>query len=266
MSPTPAPRTLPTNIDDVIARLGGIVQDAADTGSRLGYFGALYNRVTIAVRAGIRARAFDDNARMERLDVVFANRYIDAYDRNMRGEAPSLSWQTSFGAAARSDLSVLQHLLLGMNAHINLDLGIAAATVAPGAQLDALHGDFDRINEVLGSVLPTVEAQLRELSPRLERLSGAAHAAHRLDERIGNFSMEKARDAAWRFARRLGSLGDNAALRNIDIAARDAVTAALALKIQEPGPSSELMGGADSAEVAAHIRILARQDAANPLA
>jgi len=260
MSPIPAPRALPTNIDDVIARLGEIVEDAADTGSRLGYFGALYNRVTIAVRAGIRARAFDDNARMERLDVIFANRYIEAYDRHTRRESPSLSWQTSFGAAARPDLSVLQHLLLGMNAHINLDLGIAAATVAPGTQLDALHGDFDRINDVLGSLLPTVEGQLREMSPTLDRLSGAANAANRLDERIGNFSMTKARDAAWRFARRLGSLGDNATLRNIDIGARDAVTAALALKIQEPGPSSELMGGADSDEVAAHIRILARQD------
>ena len=264
MSPTPAAPLLPTNIDEVVARLDAIVQDSVDGGSRLGYFAALYNRVTRAVRAGTHAGAFQDNARMERLDVIFANRYIDAYDRHMRGEPPSLSWQTSFGASARPDLSVLQHLLLGMNAHINLDLGIAAATVAPGAQLDALHGDFDRINEVLGSVLPTVEAQLREMSPKLDRLSGVAHAANRLDERIGNFSMEKARDAAWRFARRLGSLGDNATLRTMDIAARDAVTAALALTIQEPGPSSELMGGADSDEVAAHIRILARQDAANP--
>ena len=263
MSPTPAARPLPTNIDEVVARLDGIVQDSIDTGSRLGYFGALYNRVTKAVRTGIRSRAFEDNARMERLDVIFANRYIDAYDRQARGETHTLSWQTTFSAAPRSDLSVLQHLLLGMNAHINLDLGIAAATVSPGSQLDSLHGDFDRINEVLGSLLPTVEAQLREMSPKLDVLSGVAHGANRLDERIGNFSMEKARDAAWRFARRLASL-DSQTLRTIDIAARDSVTAVLALKIQEPGPKSELMGGADSAEVAAHIRILARHDDANP--
>ena len=262
MSPTPAAPLLPTNIDEVVARLDAIVQDSVDGGSRLGYFAALYNRVTRAVRAGTHAGAFQDNARMERLDVIFANRYIDAYDRHTRGESPSLSWQTSFAAATRPDLSVLQHLLLGMNAHINLDLGIAAATVAPGAQLDALHGDFDRINEVLGSLLPTVEAQLREMSPRLDRLSGLAHDANRLDERMGNFSMEKARDAAWRFARRLASV-DSATLRTIDIAARDSVTAALAVKLQEPGPTSELMGGADWQAVAAHIRILARHNSAD---
>lgn len=258
MSPTLPPTALPTTIDEVIDRLGGIVQSATDNGSRLGYFGALYNRVTIAVRAGIRSGAFDDNARMERLDVIFANRYIDAYDRHARGDKPTLSWQTTFSAVERADLSILQHLLLGMNAHINLDLGIAAATVAPGAQLEGLQGDFNRINVVLASLLPIVEGQLREMSPKLDRLSGAAHAANGLDERVGNFSMEKARDAAWRFARRLSML-ENQTLRAMDIAARDSLTAALALKIQAPGPASDLLGGADSAEIAAHIRILARE-------
>jgi hypothetical protein len=39
---------------------------------------------------------------------------------------------------------VVQHVLLGMNAHINLDLGVAAAEVAPGPAIAGLRGDFDR--------------------------------------------------------------------------------------------------------------------------
>lgn len=257
MSPDASLRPLPATIDEVVARLATIAQDAVDTGSRHGYFAALYHRVTVAVRAGILAHAFEDNARMARLDVVFANRYIEAYDRQTRGLAPSLSWAAAFAAGVRPDLSVLQHLVLGMNAHINLDLGIAAATIAPGDALEALHGDFNRINGVLASLLPTVEGQLREMSPTLDLMAGLAHDANRLDERIGNFSMNKARDAAWAFARRLNSMHTGTA-RALDIAARDTITAALALKIQEPGPASALLGGADNAAVSAHIRILSR--------
>lgn len=250
-------RPLPATLDDVVARLETIAQDAVDTGSRHGYFAALYHRVTVAVRAGIQAQAFEDSARMARLDIAFANRYIEAYDKHVGGVAPTLSWAAAFSAGVRSDLSVLQHLVLGMNAHINLDLGIAAAAVAPGAQLEALHGDFNRINGVLASLLPTVEGQLREMSPTLDLMAGLAHDANRLDERVGNFSMNKARDAAWAFARRLNAM-PSGTMRALDIAARDTLTAALALKVQEPGPASALLGGADRAAVSAHIRILSR--------
>ena len=37
-------------IDEVIARLEGIIEECISTRSRLGYFAALYNRVTEAVK------------------------------------------------------------------------------------------------------------------------------------------------------------------------------------------------------------------------
>ena len=46
---------LPRSIDQVVERLDQIIEDAARSGSRLGYFAALYNRVTITVRDGVRA-------------------------------------------------------------------------------------------------------------------------------------------------------------------------------------------------------------------
>ncbi len=91
---------LPQTIDDVIRRLDQIVINAITEPSRLGYFAALYNRVTMAVRDGIRAGAFDDNVRMARLDVVFANRYIDAYERHHAGAATTLVASSVSGATA----------------------------------------------------------------------------------------------------------------------------------------------------------------------
>ena len=48
-------------------------------------------------------------------------------------------WSVAFHAAHRRPPIIFQHLLLGMNAHINLDLGIACAEVAPGPAIDDLE-------------------------------------------------------------------------------------------------------------------------------
>ena len=62
--------------------------------------------------------------------------------------------------------------MIGMNAHINLDLGIAAATVAPTpAELEALHADFNRINDVLARLVRIVEDAALHRSAR--RCSGS---------------------------------------------------------------------------------------------
>ncbi len=42
--------TLPTNIDEVIAHLDAIVSTCEATGCRMGYFPAMYNRVTRQVK------------------------------------------------------------------------------------------------------------------------------------------------------------------------------------------------------------------------
>jgi hypothetical protein len=56
--------SLPATIDDVVDRLSAITDESIATHSRLGYFAALYNLVTMAVQAGIRQGSFDDNPRM----------------------------------------------------------------------------------------------------------------------------------------------------------------------------------------------------------
>lgn len=248
---------LPERIDDVIAYLDALTERSIVENSRIGYFAALYNRVTRAVRIGIQQRAFDDNARMERLDVLFANRYIDAAERFRRGESITSSWKVAFDAAGDTGLSVFRHLILGMNAHINLDLGIAAAAVVPSGGLDALQSDFNRINDVLGSLLPVVEAQLGEISPRLGVVTRAGHELDRIDERAGNFSMTTARDGAWRLAQRLSRLDSDVA-RQFAITARDAATALIATELRTYHAVGDIISGPDGARIAEHIRILAR--------
>jgi hypothetical protein len=192
---------LPETIDGVLARLNGLLDDAIRDGRRIGYFVALYERVTSNVRhALIAGTVFDDNPRMARLDVVFANRFIEAWEQHVAGGSPTESWGVAFEMLENPGPLVIQHLMLGMNAHINLDLGIAAATVAPTpAQLEALHADFNRINEVLARLVKIVEVQLCTICPPLSRLADLVT----VEERVFDFGMNASRDVAWKLAQDL---------------------------------------------------------------
>ena len=202
------------SIDEVIEQLDEIIDLARRQKSRLGYFAALYRNVTTNVKEGILAGNFEDAERMERLDVAFANRYLDALERYRRGEEISKCWRTSFRAAQEWHPIILQHLLLGVNAHINLDLGVAAAQTAPGTQLAGLRRDFDGINDVLWAMLDDVQDKLRQVSPLMGWLDLAGGSG---DEVIMNFSIKRARQAAWRVAERLAPLGPEAMHKEIDV-------------------------------------------------
>ncbi|HXT64612.1 MAG TPA: DUF5995 family protein, partial [Pyrinomonadaceae bacterium] len=61
----------PQTIDEILADLDQIILRARNDQSRLGYFATLYRNVTIKVKEGIIAGAFEDGPRMEKLDVTF---------------------------------------------------------------------------------------------------------------------------------------------------------------------------------------------------
>ena len=221
-------------IDDVIARLQEIVIWSKKNQSQLGYFAALYLKVTVKVKEGIEQGRFEDGPRMERLDVLFASRYIDAFDQYQAGEQPTKAWQCAFKMTRRHWPIVLQHLLMGINAHINLDLGIAAAQTAPGNQLEALRNDFDQINQLLGELVNGVQKELAEIWPAyglLDRFLG------RVDTSIINFSINKARDYAWTLALELADLSPDSSTdewKNV-INERDRAVAKFSGAIRSPG-------------------------------
>ncbi len=217
-------------IDEVIARLDDIIEQARRGPSRLGYFATLYRNVTVEVKRGILSGRFQDGPLMERLDVNFANRYLRAFDSYSSGEPASKCWVFAFTCAPEWPPLVLQHLLLGMNAHINLDLGAAAAETCPGDELALLKPDFYEINAVLAAMTAGVQWQLSRINPWM-RLIG--RVSGRLDDRIMNWSIDKARDYAWRAAERLAQLDPEERERLIE--KMDGEVDELAHLIRRPG-------------------------------
>jgi len=218
-------------IEAVIGDLDAVVAECINKSLRMGYFAAMYRRVTASVSDALAEDRFADNDRMEELDVVFAQRFLDAWAHHRAGRTPTSSWQLAIRATQTPRQIIAQHLLLGMNAHINLDLGIATAKVADMGEADTLHADFLKINDILGSAMRTLLDDLGSLSPWIGILDAVGG---RRDDQLIRFSIDVARDEAWAFAQQLATL--DAPDWNAAINRRDRATELVGRAVLSPGP------------------------------
>lgn len=216
-SSPPAARTTGAVLDD----LTRIVDQSRARRSAVGLFPAMYRSVTATMVEGLERGFFAEAARVERLVVVFADRYIDAFDAWSAGGVPTQAWRDALEFSERRAGSALQHLLLGMNAHINLDLGIATADVSTSEDLPAIRADFDRINVVLFAMLDELQGGLCTVSPWMQRVDRLGLG---FDEACMRTGIRTARDLAWRLAEDLVAAPD-AEHRSAGIRDRDDDTA-----------------------------------------
>ncbi|PSR08753.1 MAG: hypothetical protein C7N36_21380 [Bacteroidetes bacterium] len=222
-------RTLPATIDEVIAVLDQIIQETEANHDANGYFAVLYQKVTVQVKAGIEQGLFADGPRMAALDVIFANRYLAAWFAHQDQQPLSRAWQAAFAHATSYWPIVLQHLLIGMNAHISLDLGIAAAQVSTEDNLADLRSDFNKINDVLAALVHEVQDDLTRIWPTLFRILSQTKS---LDDLLVDYSMRMARDDAWAFASTIA--GKSGSAYDAFLQAKDEQVARNADKIARP--------------------------------
>jgi hypothetical protein len=187
-------------LDDAVADLTRIVDEARAERAALGLFPAMYRTVTQTVSEGIDAGVFDHPERVERLVTVFADLYLDAYDAHRAGREAPRAWDLAFAFADAGRGSICQHLLLGMNAHINLDLGIATAEVSTVGDHASLHADYERVNDVLFALLDQLQGAMGSVSPWMARLDRIGLG---FDEGVMRAGIASARDEAWTFSTEL---------------------------------------------------------------
>jgi len=177
---------LPATIGEVIAQLEKIIIYCEINNNCAGYFAVLYHKVTCKVKEGINNKDFEDGVRMEHLDVTFVCRYLDAFYSWIAGKQITNSWQVAFDTVSENTSLVIQHLLLGMNAHINLDLGIATVLVMHGFSIDDIHNDFNTINSILASMIDNIENCLIKVNPLMKLLD---LNIYKFDEMLVQFSI-----------------------------------------------------------------------------
>ena len=185
------------SLNEVISQLDSIIEESISTNSRAGYFASLYKRMTVAVKNGIDSGMFENGQRMEKLDVNFANRYFEAYEAWKKNEPTTESWKIAFECTGKSRLVVLQHLLLGINAHINLDLGLSAAKTSPGIEIESMRNDFEKVNNVIGTLVNKVQGELSDICWPMKFIE---NVSNQKDDAVINFSIKTARQFAWTVA------------------------------------------------------------------
>ena len=193
----PLPAGPVTSIAEAIARMQTI-EGALPPTDGLACFNRMYLIVTQTVGSQVGQGFFADSAFMEHLDVVFANLYLTAVDGyRAQPSTACRSWNVLFDQRSDTDIAPMQFALAGMNAHINRDLSLAVVTTCKEmatAPEDSTHeADFGKVNKLLAGL----DQQIRQSFESGIILELDQRAAAGLENIVGAFGIEAARETAW---------------------------------------------------------------------
>jgi hypothetical protein len=232
------------SIDGVVAamqdRLAGLPADKEHRREFL----STYQRTTVAVGKAVADHVFDDGEWVEDWDIAFANLYLAALDADLSGGRPPRPWRLAFDAPP--ELKPLQHVLLGINAHINYDLPQALLAVisdedfADRATMDRRRRDHERIDGILSGRVAAEDGELaartarslldRVLQPLNQRASKRFLREARVKVWLNTVELQQARQAGpGVYAERLGELEVLTAAKIADLLAPGQVLLRLAV-------------------------------------
>lgn len=159
--------------------------------------------------AGVYGGRFGDARWVHALLHRFAAYYFDALDTfdHALSSAPPV-WQLAFEGTNAGERTPIQHLLLGVNAHINYDLVLTLEEIlAPEwSDLDPEHratryADHCRVNRVIAESIDAVQDTV--LEPRMSVLRVVDTALGPLDEMLVARLITSWREDVWRHAQAL---------------------------------------------------------------
>jgi hypothetical protein len=249
----------PKTLDDSVRGIDQVVDWAIKAESHIGYFAALYKRITLAIQDAITEGVFDDGDRIGQLGIVFSQRYfksLNAYFYPDECQGLTLPWEVSFVGDQNHKAIMLQHMMAGLNAHITFDLGLATLAIA-GNSLDTLENDFNRVNALLCSQIPGILDVVQQLSPDLRLIRRLIPDEVGLLKRV----LTKLRRGAWLFAIYMATHPQNGREKTVN---HEAWTAAVGSWYLQPSARWTLfpvlvrvIAKHESRDVAVNIRALA---------
>jgi hypothetical protein len=194
-------------IDAVVREMQRRYEPLKDTCSHQALFALTYLRVTQTYAWSARQPGYyADPAWTNHAVAVFAKYYLrafDAWSANNNSAAVPQAWKMAFDAARDGRVSAAGNFFLGLNAHINHDLGLAmAAAGLTGPDGRSEKPNYDHIDALLNSVtLPLVA----ELSARLDQSMDDSSLPLSLDAVATGNVMYLWREQAWRNAELLAN-------------------------------------------------------------
>ncbi len=199
----------------VMERMQALLDGWSAAGDRREVFLRCYSMMTANMHGGIDRGDFSDAAWVARLLHRFAEYYFEALSQWEASPAVTPPvWRLAHQSTRHPDATVWQHLLLGVNAHINYDLVLTVHEILkpewpklPPGDRDGRFADYCRVNQIIADTIDAVQddvlAPAMPVSAILDRLMG------RLDEYLISRLITAWRDRTWSFAVELLEAADD---------------------------------------------------------
>jgi len=200
-----------TSLDDFADRLARL-KDALDArDDPRAVFAAMYVVLTDNGAAAIARGDFKDGAWVAAFMVAFGNLYRQAFYDYETGRLDRVPppWIVTFDAAKDNSVTVFQHALLGIHAHINRDVPYAIAEVTPLRDRVRRFPDFARTNAFVVASIDVVEDAVVAYDADLGNLD---ELLQRADEKLLKRVLSFWRYRAWARAGTVRMLGAGPAL------------------------------------------------------
>jgi hypothetical protein len=245
-------------IDDVVHNLDQIIEWSIQAQSTVGYFAVLYKRATLAVRSALNEGKFTNPELMEQFDVTFAGCYFDALNSYFlpdKYEGLTLPWEVAFLDQDSMHSTMLQHMVAGLNSHINFDLGVTIAQMVPNA-MSAFEHDFKLINALMATQVRGMLNVVQTLSPGVLWIRRAIPN----EVAVIRSLLVRFRDSAWMFAYGMATAEDHGRARRVN---QTSWTAALGAWYLDPPTYGRVVprlirfiAKRESRDIAANLRAL----------
>jgi hypothetical protein len=205
-------------LDQVLQRMDARIAELRVARDDRRIFLSVYATMTGAIHRGIRSGRFMDLPWTAELTTRFAGLYFDAATAWEREPTTCPNaWRAAFAAAGQPRVSVIEHALLGINAHIVYDLPFALSSTmcAVGDVVDGrLQGDtlarrrhdYEVVNHILAETILDAQAVLAEES-RVSRVLD--RVALRFDEYAAEALLRASRTQGWHTALALAVARDD---------------------------------------------------------
>ena len=225
-----------------IVRMQNLVRQWQETADARAFFLDCYLMMTRNMMAAVELKEFRDPAAVAAFVQHFADYYfagLQAFEQDAES-APAV-WRLAHEAALDHEVTPLQMLLLGVNAHINHDLVLTVVDLL-GAEWGELsedrradrYFDFCYVNDIISRTVDAVQAQVLEpampLIVILDRLMGP------LDERMITRLLAHWREAVWKHAVALmEAAGEDEKRQLLSEVEKTALRHADAIRLQDVG-------------------------------
>ncbi|MCB0842936.1 MAG: hypothetical protein KDD63_00810 [Bacteroidetes bacterium] len=187
---------------EIVQKMDNLAKAWEEKSDKRAFFLRCYCMMSENMFRALDEKRFIDNQWVETLLLTFADYYFDALACFDCGESVPKVWQVAHEAAAQKKLHVLQHLFLGINAHINYDLVLTLhdllreewETLSDEGQKIRYH-DHSMVNTIIKETIDQVQDEVIEVqTPWMDFID---KAMGRLDEKLFTGLISSWRKEVW---------------------------------------------------------------------